>query len=196
MKKSITILAMTFCLKANAQVCFSPASASPFTAGSAPHSVISADFNGDGKLDLAVANSSSIGTVSILLGNGTGTFGTATNFTVGSNPQSVTSAGFNGDGFADLAVANANSNNVSILLGNGTGTFGAVTNFAVGGADPWSVTSADFNGDGYLDLATANAGGSSNGNTVSVLLGTGFGTFGTATNFTVGTGPQGKENVC
>ena len=74
-------------------------------------------------LDLAVANANS-DNVSILLGNGTGLFGTATNFAVGSFPVSVGVGDFNGDTILDLAVANANSNNVSILLGNGTGSFG------------------------------------------------------------------------
>ena len=82
-------------------------------------------------MDLAVANLSS-NTVSILLGNGTGSFGTATNFAVGMSPFSVAVGDFNGDTFLDLAVANAASNNVSILLGNGTGSFGTATNFVAG----------------------------------------------------------------
>ena len=89
------------------------------------------DFNGDGKLDLAVANVGS-NNVSILLGTGTGSFGAATNFGVGSDPFSVAVGDFNGDGKLDLAVANFNSDNVSILLGTGTGSFGAATNFGVG----------------------------------------------------------------
>ena len=83
-------------------------------------------------MDLAVANAGS-NNVSILLGNGTGSFGTpATNFPVGTDPRSVAVGDFNGDTFLDLAVANFNSNNVSILLGNGTGSFGTATNFPVG----------------------------------------------------------------
>ena len=75
-------------------------------------------------LDLAVANGGS-DNVSILLGNGTGSFGTpATNFAVGILPHSVAVGDFNADTFLDLAVANQGSNNVSILLGNGTGLFG------------------------------------------------------------------------
>jgi hypothetical protein len=73
------------------------------------------DFNGDGKSDLAVTNYNN-NNVSVLLGTGTGSFGTATNFTVGTDPFSVTVGDFNGDGKSDLAVANANSNNVSVLL--------------------------------------------------------------------------------
>jgi hypothetical protein len=122
--------------------------------------------------------------VSVLLGTGTGSFGTATNFTVGSYPWSVTVGDFNGDGKSDLAVANIVSSNVSVLLGTGTGSFGAATNFTVG-SSPYSVAVGDFNGDGKSDLATANF----NSN-VSVLLGTGTGSFGAATNFTVGTAPR------
>ncbi|MEH2012188.1 FG-GAP-like repeat-containing protein [Nostoc sp.] len=162
-----------------------------FTVDSSPRSVTVGDFNGDGKLDLATANffgSSNgygellgKGTVSVLLGNGTGGFATATNFTVGtSRIPSVTVADFNSDGKLDLAAANINSGNVSVLLGDGTGGFDSNTNFTVG-SSPRSVTVGDFNGDGKLDLAAAN--GSSNN--VSVLLGDGTGGFAIATNFNV-----------
>ena len=90
------------------------------------------DFNGDGKLDLAVVNYGS-SNVSILLGNGDGTFKTAVNYGAGSSaPYSVAVADFNGDGKLDLAVANIASNNVSILLGNGDGTFQAAVNYGAG----------------------------------------------------------------
>src|SRR6266498_3119624 len=108
--------------------------ATNFGAGDRPRSVAVGDFNGDGRQDLAVANQGS-GNVSILLGNGNGTFGAATNFAVGNGPLSVVVGDFNGDGRQDLAVANQFSANVSILLGNGNGTFGAATNFA-GGTGP------------------------------------------------------------
>jgi hypothetical protein len=150
--------------------------------GSNPRSVTAADFNADGKPDLAVANSDS-NNVSILLGNGDGTFRAAQNFAVGSAPQSVTVADFNGDGQLDLAVANG-SGNVSILLGNGDGTFRAPQNVAVGN-QPTSVVTADFNGDGQPDLAVANNG---SGN-VSILLGNGDGTLRTAQVQNVAGGP-------
>src|SRR5437899_152101 len=76
--------------------------------------------------------------VSVLPGNGDGTFQTAALYGVGLNPQSVAVGDFNGDGKPDLAVANAGSDTVSVLLGNGNGTFQAARNFAAGGA-PWSV---------------------------------------------------------
>ena len=137
------------------------------------------DFSGDGKLDLAVAGGS--GTVSILLGTGTGSFGAKTDFGTGTTPFSVAVGDFNGDGKLDLAVANFGSNTVSILLGTGTGSFGARTDF-VTGSGPASVAVGDFNGDGTLDLAVANFFG----NTVSILLGTGTGSFGAKTDFGTG----------
>ena len=125
-----------------------------FGTGSSPFSVAVGDFNGDGKLDLAVANFSS-NTVSILLGTGTGSFGAKTDFGTGSAPRSVAVGDFNGDGKLDLAVANGDSNTVSILLGTGTGSFGTKTDFGTG-SSPFSVAVGDFNGDGKLDLAVAN----------------------------------------
>jgi hypothetical protein len=132
---------------------------------------------------LAVANAGS-NSVSILLGGGSGSFGTATDFGVGTSPSSVAVADFNRDGKLDLAVANDDSGNVSVLLGTGTGSFGAAANFGVG-LNPSSVTVGDFNRDGKLDLAVANEGS----NTVSVLPGTGTGSFGPAFSFIAGTGP-------
>ena len=159
------------------------AAATNFGAGSVPASVAVGDFNGDGKQDLAVANTDS-DNVSILLGNGAGSFGSATNFGAGSDPYSVAVGDFNGDGKQDLAVANLSSNNVSILLGNGAGSFGSATNFGAG-SSPFSVAVGDFNGDGKQDLAVANI----NSNNVSILLGNGTGSFGSATNFGADTTP-------
>src|ERR671913_442838 len=125
-------------------------------------------------LDLAVANLFS-DNVSILIGNGNGTFvdTPAVNFGVGDEPRSVAVGDFNNDTILDLAVANQNSDNVSILLGNGNGTFVTpAVNFGAGDG-PTSVAVGDFNNDTILDLATANQ----NSNNVSILLGNGNGTF-------------------
>ena len=159
-----------------------------FGAGSGVRSVAVGDFNGDGKQDLATANSN-LGNVSVLLGNGAGSFSAATNFAVGgTSPQSVAVGDFNGDGKEDLAVANQGSNNVSVVLGDGTGGFSAPANFGVG-SNPISVAVGDFNGDGKQDLAVANQGVNQGTDTVSVLLGNGAGGFSAATNFAVGTFP-------
>jgi hypothetical protein len=87
---------------------------SDYTAGTNPGSVTAADFNGDGKADLAVANYGS-NTVSVLINNGDGTFGIKVDYATGTLPYSVTAADFNGDGKADLAVTDYNSNTISIL---------------------------------------------------------------------------------
>ena len=94
-----------------------------FAAGDRPQSVAVGDFNGDLVQDLAVANWTAAGTVSVLLGNADGSFQAAQQFAAGSFPLSVAVGDFNGDGLPDLAVANSNSNNVSVLLGNGDGSF-------------------------------------------------------------------------
>ena len=162
-------------------------SATYFAANSQPSAVANADFNGDGKQDLVVANNN-VGTISVLLGTGTGSFGAPTSFTVGTGPLSITIADFNGDTKKDVAISNVGTNNVSVLLGTGTGSFGVASNFATG-TSPASIVSGDYDGDGKIDLATSNFG-FSGGTTVSVLLGTGTGSFGVATAFPVGSGPK------
>jgi hypothetical protein len=151
--------------------------------GNRPLSVVAADFNGDGKLDLAVANFND-NTVSVLLGNGSGAFPSRVDYATGTGPASVTAADFNGDTRLDLVVVNQAANTVSILLGNGDGTFGAKNDFPTGN-QPSSVTVGDFNGDGKLDLAVANSGS----NTVSILLGNGDGTFQAHADYSTGAHP-------
>src|SRR4029077_3292852 len=133
---------------------FRSAAGSPIGLGSRPVSVAIADFNGDGKLDLAVVDfTDSI--VSVFLGNGDGTFGGPAGFGVGGHPFSVVVADFNQDGKLDLAVANRLSNSISILTGKGNGSFALTRTLSVG-VDPQSVAAGDFNGDTQMDLATAN----------------------------------------
>jgi hypothetical protein len=128
----------------------------PDPAGRGPGSVISGDFNGDGRLDLAVANSGD-GTVSILLGNGDGTFAPQVPYTAGSGSSSLVAGDFNGDGHLDLAVTNSNDNTVSVLLGDGAGAFAPLVTYAVG-SYPDAIVAGDFNSDGHLDLAVACGG--------------------------------------
>ena len=114
------------------------------------------DFNHDGNLDLAISNSSN-NTVSIVLGNGDGTFRAPVTYSVGTWPMQIATADFNGDGNLDIAVANATSpGTVSVLLGHGDGTFQSpVTDPSE--AYSGAVVVGDFNGDGKLDLAVDGA---------------------------------------
>ncbi|HEV2348299.1 MAG TPA: choice-of-anchor D domain-containing protein [Terriglobia bacterium] len=163
---------------------FVNATGSLIPVGTSPETVAVGDFNGDGKPDLAVPNSGS-NTISILLGNGNGTFtAAATSPATGSTPFQAAVGDFNGDGKLDLAVANFGSNTLTILLGNGDGTFTAAASPSTG-TSPRFVTAGDFNGDGRLDLAVANIGSG----TLTILLGNGDGTFTAAASPATGSNP-------
>ncbi len=164
--------------------------------GGFPWSIAAGDFNRDGKLDLAVSNYGD-NSLSVLLGNGDGTFQAPLTSPVGTNPAQVTVGDFNGDGKLDLAVSSVANNTVAVLLGNGDGTF-LPPLIAPVGANPWYFAVGDFNGDGILDLAVSDYGcpldcNSSPSSTVTVLLGNGNGTFRPAPSLTVGNGPAGVE---
>jgi hypothetical protein len=153
-------------------VTFRDANGSPVAAGSSPRTLAAGDFNGDGKLDLAVVNAGS-NNLTILLGNGDGTLTPAASSpATGTSPWAVTTGDFNGDGKLDLAVVNFDSDNVTILLGNGNGTFTPAASPSAGNG-PNSIAVGDFNGDGKLDLAVVNQGNDN----LTILLGNGDGTF-------------------
>ena len=168
---------------------FSAATGNPLATGTAPYASVTGDFNRDGYPDFAAANSS-VDSISIWLGNGSGGF-TAVSATpaTGVAPYGMTAGDFNNDGKLDLATANYGSQSVSVLLGNGAGGFSAAPGspFATG-TGPYAVVAGDFNGDGKLDLATANG----TNNNVTILLGNGAGSFTQASGspVSVGAGPQ------
>jgi hypothetical protein len=171
------------------------------------NSIVVADFNGDGIPDLAVASDGAysitpgpvgVGTVTVFLGNGDGTFNATTNpfaglsgFNSGFTATFLASADFNGDGVPDLAVANGvvfsndgtvgGFGTITILLGKGDGTFNQATNSPYALAPNWNpdfITVGDFNGDGVPDLALEENYPETEPGSLEVLLGNGDGTFG------------------
>jgi hypothetical protein len=148
---------------------------------SGPIAVTYGDLNGDGRQDMVVANYSGSG-VSVLLGNGNGTFGLPTAFPLsgGVNPWTVAMGDVNGDGRRDIVTSNIGNNTVSVLLGNGLGGFGAASTYPVGTA-PYGVAVGDLNGDGFADVVTANYSSSD----VVVRLGSASGVLGAPTSYPV-----------
>jgi hypothetical protein len=134
--------------------------------------VVTADLNGDGKLDLAAIYTEGItNNVAVLLGNGDGTFAAATAYTAHNNPESITAADLDRDGAIDLIVPNRNSGDVSLLWNNGAGVFPTKTSLAVW--VPRHAAAADLDGDGDPDLAVANR----DGGNVLVFTNDGSGSF-------------------
>jgi subtilisin-like proprotein convertase family protein len=156
----------------------------PMRAGQVPAGLVTGDFNGDGHTDLAVANAGD-NNLSVLLGNGDGSFAAQTTIYVGNTPYALVVGDFDGDGDTDLAVANGGDNNLSVLLGNGDGSFAAQTTIDVGD-NPYALVTGDFNGDSDTDLATVNRGGDD----VTVLLGHGDGTFTAQPELAIGAAPS------
>ena len=151
-----------------------------------PRMVVIADFNGDGKLDLATINSSSE-TVSVLLGTGTGTFGAHTDFaTKQQGCVSVAAGDLRNNGKIDVVAGCQTLGQVVVLLGSGTGNLAAAKDYAVpDGVD--IVALGDFNGDGKLDVAVTS--GEEGEGVVSVLTGTGTGKLKAALGFGTNFGP-------
>ena len=161
-----------------------------YGAGVNPQGIVSADFNCDGKPDLAVANAGS-NTVGLLWGSGNGTFTQGTALSTDIHPVAIVTADFNLDGIPDLAVVNSTSGDVTVFLSSpGCAGFNAPVNYSLGtGINPISLAAADFNGDGYPDLVAANVGTAPGNGSVIVLLNNQNGTFGSPIVSAVGTNP-------
>ena len=166
-----------------------------YRVGHSPNAVAAGDFNADGRVDLAIANSCADvdclenGVVKVLLGNGDGTFSPHHAYQSALNGSStdITAADFNGDGKLDIAVVNGGysvKGDVSILLGNGKGGFGSPMPSKPDGV-PLFVVAGDFNGDGKMDMAVTLLADS-----VAVLLGNGDGTFQRAVTYPTEVSPQ------
>ncbi|GGL43529.1 FG-GAP repeat domain-containing protein [Planomonospora parontospora] len=144
--------------------------------GTGPLSLATADLNGDGRTDIVTANANE-DSVSVLLGDGDGTFQPAADTTVAPGPRHVVTHDFNADGHTDLAVTDGYAARVHTLLGNGDGTFDPAVTLTLSGATSTDITAADVNGDGRTDLAVVVP---STG--LWVMPGNGDGTFGPAVN--------------
>lgn len=158
-------------------------SAVNYKAGNGSCSVAIADYDSDGKPDLAVADWRS-NSVSILHGNGDGTFAAASEWQVGDTPKSVASGDFNHDGIVDLAVADYGDSTISVLLAGPAGSFEPKTDYGVG-QFPGAVVVADFDSDGNVDLAAASVLDA----VLWVYPGVGDGTFGPRVGSPIRDGP-------
>ena len=163
------------------EVAFSPVQLD-FPAGSHPYGIVSADLDGDGRADLATADSGD-GSVSVVLNRGSGGFACRVSYPTNAHPGRMIAADLNGDGRPDLVTANSDGSGstIGVLLNNGDGTFAAKAEYATN-TGPRSLSAADFNGDGHADLAV----GYGPGNVVSLLLNNGNGTFASKTDYVVG----------
>lgn len=176
--------------------------ATDYPVGNGPRGVVAADVNGDGILDMIVANRNS-SSVSVRFGNGFGNFGAEAVYSSGTtkkdSKRSITVAlgDIDNDGDLDIVVTNRKANTVGVLRNNGAGVF-TTTTFSTGvgkfGKFPMSVKLGDMNNDGDLDIVTTNASVGKKNGSIAILLGNGAGSFGTANTIqTLGRKPRDLE---
>jgi hypothetical protein len=149
----------------------------PTTAvGNVPSPSEPGDFDRDGNADFAVANVAG-NSVSIVLGNGDGSFGAHQEVALGGQPRGIAVLDADGDGDLDLAVNSGPAGDFAVLLNDGNGVFGAPQQHGSGTAAPWGLGAADMDEDGILDLVS----GRQDAQTVTVWTGGGDGTFSAGT---------------
>ena len=190
--QSLVVLGLSLVLSGSGlaqTIAFDPETNYP--TGHVPEPLVLGDLNGDGKPDVVFANTAADGepggnSISVLLGNGDGTFTESGDFPVnGTRPEGLALALINEDSFLDVVTNNFESNNLSVLLGKGDGTFEEPGIVSVPGG-PRFVVAGDFDGDGVMDLATSNYNTSS----VSILKGYANGSFTISTTIPVGEAPE------
>lgn len=159
-----------------------------FFTGLKPNSVATADFDGDGNVDMVTADGQSRD-LGVLFGQGRGRFARAQFFELTGAPYTVVAADFDGDSAPDLAVTAGNS--VEVLIGDGRGNFSTPTKYTVG-STPVDLEVSDFDSDGVPDLVALNDY-VPQASDLSVLLGNGDGTFAPAVSYSVGEIPQGVD---
>jgi hypothetical protein len=162
-----------------------------FMAGKGAASVAIADLNIDGFPDIVVPDWNNVGkTVSVLLGQGDGSFSSEVEYAGGGSPRKAVVADFNHDGKADIVVGNVYQKTLSMLPGLGDGRF-RNRQLTTAGAYAWWLVTNDFNLDGKPDIAVSNYDGASSGDSVSVFLGKGNGQFSAPSTFATGKAPIG-----
>jgi len=140
--------------------------------------VKTADFNGDGNLDVAIPYDS---LVSVFFNNGDGSYGAKQDYAIGSTSSYIAVGDISGDGRPDIVTSSTSANTVSVLLNNGNGTFAAKVDYATG-TQPKGIDLADFDADSLVDVVVANYGAG----TISVLRNTGSGVLAAKVDYSLG----------
>jgi FG-GAP-like repeat len=182
MTRGITVFSV-LCVSFISSCTTLPFGAVHYAVGRAPGGVLVEDLNGDGRLDLVIANEKG-SSVSVLLDDGKGGFtpSRGSPFSAGPNPNDLAGGDFNGDRLADLAIANHETQHLTVLLGDGTGKFRqpAGSPFPCGDS-PFNVAIGDVNADGKPDLAIVNSPSSTSDRSgqdgLFILIGDGLGAF-------------------